>query len=278
MSPRSIWARIWTSEKGPKSSLSFWISQRSWPSSTALPATSATLNERPNVDRRSPSLVSGAAWAAKAAAARAAGASGGAACCAAAGCCCGALAATGTPPACSGGQRVVHLGRRLEPGPRVARQRLVDHGVQARGGVGDRLARRHERGGREPTCQHLVEDDAEREDVGRGHRRMARVHLGSHVNVVGRARWGAAPGQHRQRAGETEVGHLHAPGLVHPDRGGVQPPVGHERGGPFEPVRDVRDEVAGALERDRAPLGTPPVDEVAERLAVLQLGRDVEEI
>jgi hypothetical protein len=52
--------------------------------------------------------------------------------------------------------------------------------------------------------------------------------------------------------------------------------VRHEAGGALEAVGHVRDQVAGALERDVAPLAPLVVDELPQRLPVEQLGGDEE--
>ena len=94
-----------------------------------------------------------------------------------------------------------------------------------------------------------------------------------------RAPGGDAPSrQRRQRARQPEIGDLDAARLVHPDGRRVEPAVRHRAGRALEPVGDVGDQVAGAAERDGPALAALAVDELAQRLAVEQLGRDVEEI
>ena len=143
-----------------------------------------------------------------------------------------------------GRRREASLGRPL----RGAQDEIVDAGRR----VCCDLARRAQRRRRRSAREDLVEDDAERVDVGRGRGRGARDDLGRDVDRVGGALGRAAPGQRRQRARQAQVGDLHAAGLVDPDAGRVEPAVRHERRRLLERVRDVSHQVARAAERDAA--------------------------
>ena len=296
ISPRSICARIWASEKGPKSSLSFWTSQRSWFSSPTAPAASMTLKGVPSVRRPPSPIATGCAaicgeetpamtgaWPTTPLLAAPLGAT-----------------PSGTAPRLTpldgrfrrggglgrrralGGdgpvERPLEFGRRCPARLRTAAQRALDDRVDRRRDVGGELAHRRRRAGGRLTRQHLVQDHPQREDVGGGRRRPARDHLGGQVKVVGAAGRRAPATKRRQGAAEAEVGDLDPPGLVDPDAGGVEATVGHQVLRLLQAVGDVRQEIERALERDAPPVGALAVHELAQVLAVHQLGGDEVEV
>ena len=119
--------------------------------------------------------------------------------------------------------RVAERLRGVEPAVRIARHRLEQRGAHARrqigpalADVGDRLLgdrlERQEVGvamEQPPDREHLVHDDAEREDVAAAVERLAEDLLGRHVRVLALDRAGARPRVRAARLRDAEVEQLH---------------------------------------------------------------------